>query len=188
MNNNPLIEVDAQALKIEVDLVYARADNLAGKQIYQDPRRLLHPDAHACLRKACQLAHQAGLSLRILDAYRPPYAQYLLWAALPNAEYVRDPALGSHHSRGVAVDLTLIDANGKALDMGTGFDDMREKSHQFYVDLPPQVQQNRLILLGIMLASGFTYIDSEWWHYELPDAQQYPLIDDPSVAPAPLIQ
>jgi D-alanyl-D-alanine dipeptidase len=184
VNNAPLIEIDAKALRVEIDLVYASADNLAGKQIYQDPRCLLHPDAEVCLRKASQLAQQAGLTLRILDAYRPPYAQYLLWAALPNAEYVRDPALGSHHSRGVAVDLTLIDAKGDALDMGTGFDDMREKSHQFHIDLPPHVQQNRLMLLGIMLASGFTYIDSEWWHYELPDAEAYPLIDDQSAAPA----
>lgn len=184
MNNNPLIEVDARALRVEIDLIYAGPDNLAGKQIYQDPRCLLHPDAEVCLRKASQLAQQAGLTLRILDAYRPPYAQHLLWAALPDSEYVRDPALGSHHSRGVAVDLTLIDAHGNALDMGTGFDDMREKSHQFHEDLPPPVQQNRLILLGIMLASGFTYIDSEWWHYELPGAERYPLIDDQSIAPA----
>lgn len=180
MNNNPLIEIDAQALHLEIDLIYASDDNLTGQKIYQDPRCLLHRDAEIRLRQASRLARQAGLTLRVLDAYRPPYAQYLLWAALPNAEYVRDPALGSHHSRGVAVDLTLVDQAGDALDMGTGFDDMREKSHQFHADLPPQVQRNRLLLLGIMLASGFTYIDSEWWHYELPDAQTYPLIDCPA--------
>jgi D-alanyl-D-alanine dipeptidase len=90
---------------------------LTGKTIYQDPRCLLHPHAELCLRQASRLARQAGLRLRVLDAYRPPYAQYLLWAALPNAEYVRDPALGSHHSRGVAVDLTLVDEAGDALDL-----------------------------------------------------------------------
>lgn len=182
--NSPLVEVDAKALQVEVDLIYAGVANLAGKQIYQDPRCLLHRDAEACLRKASRLARQAGLSLRIFDAYRPPYAQYLLWEALPNPEYVRDPSLGSHHSRGVAVDLTLIDATGQALDMGTGFDDMREHSHQFFADLPADVQRNRLLLLGIMLAAGFTYIDSEWWHYELPGADGYPLIDDGSIRPA----
>ena len=184
MNTNPLIEVDAQALQVEIDLIYASADNLAGKRIYQDSRCLLHRDAEVCLRKASDLARQAGLTLRIFDAYRPAYAQYLLWDALPNSEYVRDPGLGSHHTRGVAVDLTLVDASGEALDMGTGFDDMREKSHQFHADLPVEVQRNRLLLLGIMLSAGFTYIDSEWWHYELPDADDYPLIDDVSVAPA----
>ncbi|SEI59647.1 D-alanyl-D-alanine dipeptidase [Pseudomonas sp. NFR16] len=179
--NSPLVEVDARALQVEVDLIYAGVDNLAGKQIYQDPRCLLHRDAEARLRQASVLARQAGLRLRIFDAYRPPYAQALLWEALPNPEYVRDPGLGSHHTRGVAVDLTLIDAHGKALDMGTGFDDMRAHSHQFFADLPADVQRNRLLLLGIMLAAGFTYIDSEWWHYELPGADQYPLIDDGSI-------
>jgi len=182
--NSPLIEVDAQALQVEIDLIYAGVDNLAGKRIYQDPRCLLHRDAEACLRKAGRLARQAGLTLRIFDAYRPPYAQYLLWEALPNPEYVRDPHLGSHHSRGVAVDLTLIDASGQLLNMGTGFDDMREQSHQFFADLPADVQRNRLLLLGIMLAAGFTYIDSEWWHYELPGADDYPLIDDGSIRQA----
>lgn len=182
--NSPLVEVDARALQVEVDLIYAGVDNLAGKQIYQDPRCLLHRDAEARLRQASVLARQAGLRLRIFDAYRPPYAQALLWEALPNPEYVRDPGLGSHHTRGVAVDLTLIDADGKALDMGTGFDDMRAHSHQFFADLPADVQRNRLLLLGIMLAAGFTYIDSEWWHYELPGADQYPLIDDGSIRPA----
>jgi D-alanyl-D-alanine dipeptidase len=182
--NSPLVEVDAHALQVEIDLIYAGVDNLAGKQIYQDPRCLLHRDAERCLRKASTLARQAGLRLRIFDAYRPGYAQYLLWQALPNPEYVRDPGLGSHHTRGVAVDLTLIDASGNALDMGTGFDDMREQSHQFFADLPADIQRNRLLLLGIMLAAGFTYIDSEWWHYELPDAEDYPLIDDGSIQPA----
>ena len=64
------------------------------------------------------------------------------------------------------------------LDMGTGFDVMEEKSHPFYPDLPVQVQRNRLLLLGIMLASGFRAIDTEWWHYELPDADNYPLLED----------
>lgn len=184
MNNSPLIEVDAKALNVEIDLIYAGVDNLAGKQIYQDTRCLLHRDANHCLQMASRLAQQAGFTLRIFDAYRPPYAQQLLWQALPNPEYVRDPSLGSHHTRGVAVDLTLLDERGEALDMGTGFDDMRELSHQYCPDLPAAVQRNRLMLLGIMLAAGFKPIPSEWWHYELPDADDYPLLDDPSVRPA----
>lgn len=181
---SPLVEVDAQALKLQIDLIYAGTDNLAGKQIYRDSRCLLHRDAERCLRLASRLAQQAGLTLRLFDAYRPPYAQQLLWQALPNPEYVRDPSLGSHHTRGVAVDLTLVDQSGQALDMGTGFDDMRELSHQYHADLPPGVQRNRLLLLGIMLGAGFKPIDSEWWHYELPDADRYPLLDDPSIRPA----
>ena len=93
MNTNPLIEVDAQALQVEIDLIYASADNLAGKRIYQDSRCLLHRDAEVCLRKASDLARQAGLTLRIFDAYRPAYAQYLLWTRCRTRNTSETPAL-----------------------------------------------------------------------------------------------
>ncbi|MBD1554648.1 D-alanyl-D-alanine dipeptidase [Pseudomonas typographi] len=177
MNHPDLVEIDPHTDGLAIHLVYATADNLAGRVIYQDMRCLLHRDAAACLLKANQLARLAGYRVQVLDAYRPPYAQQLLWRALPNAEYVRDPALGSHHSRGVAVDVTLLDEHDTPLDMGTGFDDMRTLSHPFNPDLPAPVQRNRLVLLGIMMGAGFAPIASEWWHFELPAADRYALID-----------
>lgn len=175
---SPLVDIDAEQYQVQIEMIYATADNLAGKIIYPTDRCMLHRDAAVCLLKASQLAGLAGYSLRIYDAYRPPYAQFLLWEALPNGDYVRDPHLGSHHSRGVAVDLTLVDDNGQPLDMGTAFDAMHDKSHQFYPDLPVNVQRNRLLLLGIMLSAGFQAIPTEWWHFELPDADDYPLINE----------
>ncbi len=178
LNNSPLVEIDAESYPVQIDLIYASADNLAGRVIYPTTQCLLHHQAADCLRKASLLARQAGVTLRIYDAYRPLYAQHLLWEALPNNDYVRDPQLGSHHSRGVAVDLTLVGTDGEPLDMGTAFDAMEEKSHQFYPDLPVDVQRNRLLLLGIMLDAGFHAIPTEWWHYELPNADDYPLLED----------
>ncbi|WP_223507567.1 D-alanyl-D-alanine dipeptidase [Pseudomonas sp. BF-B-25] len=178
MSNSPLVEIDTESYQVQIDLIYAGADNLAGKVIYPTARCLLHRQAAECLKKASLFAIQAGFTLRIYDAYRPPYAQHLLWEALPNNDYVRDPHLGSHHSRGVAVDLTLVGNDGEPLDMGTAFDAMEEKSHQHYPDLPVNVQRNRLLLLGIMLGAGFQAIATEWWHYELPNADDYPLLED----------
>ncbi|WP_191486938.1 D-alanyl-D-alanine dipeptidase [Pseudomonas sp. FEN] len=178
MNHSPLVDIDAERYQVQIDLIYASADNLAGKVIYPTARCRLHRQAADCLHKASRLARQAGLTLRIYDAYRPPYAQFLLWQALPDNDYVRDPHLGSHHSRGVAVDLTLVDGAGEPLEMGTAFDAMQERSHQFYPDLPADVQRNRLLLLGIMLGAGFQAIATEWWHYELPNADDYPLLED----------
>lgn len=178
MNSNPLVEIDSQRHQVQIDMIYTSADNMTGKVIYSDSRCRLHFEAAKCLEKAIQLARQAGLTLRIYDAYRPPYAQFLLWEVLPDNNYVRDPRIGSHHSRGVAVDLTLIGEDGVALDMGTAFDAMEEKSHQFYPDLPAQVQRNRLLLLAIMLGAGFRAMPTEWWHYELPHADDYPLLED----------
>jgi len=177
VNNSPLVEIDAETFQVQIDMIYAGADNLAGRVIYPTARCLLHRQAAECLKRASLFALQAGFTLRIYDAYRPPYAQYLLWEALPNNDYVRDPHLGSHHSRGVAVDLTLVDSDGEPLDMGTAFDAMEEKSHQHYSDLPVNVQRNRLLLLGIMLGAGFQAIATEWWHYELPNADDYPLLE-----------
>lgn len=186
VNHPELVEIDAHRYGVDIHLVYATADNLAGKVLYQDAHCLLHRDAAARLHRASALAQQAGLRLQVLDAYRPPYAQQLLWRVLPDAQYVSDPAQGSHHSRGVAVDVTLLDEAGEPLDMGTGFDDMRELSHLFNPALPAAAQHNRLLLLGIMQSAGFTFIPSEWWHFELPDARRYALIDYHHLSPEEL--
>lgn len=162
---------------VVIDLVYATKNNLAGKIVYQQAVCALHPDAEACLNKAVIYARQAGFTLKIFDAYRPNKAQEIFWAVLADPQYVSDPSQGSNHSRGVAVDVTLLDANNKELDMGTGFDAMEDASHHTYTSLPEAVQKNRLLLLGVMLHAGFKPIASEWWHYELPNSHEYPMIE-----------
>lgn len=180
-----LIPVTRDSHSVDIDLVYATDRNLTGKPIYRAAHCLLLEPAEAALRRAVTIAQAAGLALRIFDAYRPPRAQQMLWDFLPDPTYIADVKTGSNHSRGTAIDLTLVDANGKALDMGTGFDDMTAASAHFYPDLPPAVQRNRLLLLGVMEAAGFTHIRSEWWHYELPGSRALPLIEDgASGAPA----
>jgi D-alanyl-D-alanine dipeptidase len=163
---------------LEVELVYATPDNLTGVPIYRTPTCLLHPDAAAGLERAVGLARGIGLRLRVYDAFRPVEAQWKLWQALPNPDYVADPRTGSNHSRGVAVDLTLIDPEGRPLDMGTRFDEMIERSHHGRTDLTGEQQRNRALLLGIMAAAGWEHYRTEWWHYQLPDSGRYPLVTD----------
>ncbi|BAN97230.1 hypothetical protein E05_24640 [Plautia stali symbiont] len=110
--------------------------------------------------------------------YRDAQAQWHLWDACPDADYVVPPALGSNHSRGVAIDVTLVDEAGNILEMGTGFDDMSAESHPFHPNVPHQAQRHRLLLNAIMLGGGFVGMPTEWWHFELPDAQNYPLLSD----------
>ena len=88
------------------------------------------------------------------------------------------PLCGRAGSRGVAVDLTLADAGGAPLDMGTPFDDLTPLSHHGSTAVPPAAQANRSRLLGIMAAAGWRHYASEWWHYQLPDAGRYPLLWD----------
>ncbi|CAI0817198.1 D-alanyl-D-alanine dipeptidase [Serratia ficaria] len=177
-DNVTLVELAVRFPGLCIDLKYASADNLTGRAIYRESRCLLHPDAAQGLARCLRVAQLAGYSLRVFDAYRPQQAQALLWLACPDSQYVTATEVGSHHSRGVAVDVTLQDAAGMALDMGTGFDEMSARSHPFYPDFSPEVQRNRLLLSAVMAAGGFRGIASEWWHFELPNAGDYPLLAD----------
>ncbi|RQQ16116.1 D-alanyl-D-alanine dipeptidase [Burkholderia stagnalis] len=183
MNAPRLVEITARTHDVEIDLVYATERNLTGKAIYRRAHCLLLEPAEAALRRAAEVAAQAGLRLRIYDAYRPPQAQQVLWDFLPDPNFVADLGRGSNHSRGTALDLTLAGANGDVLDMGTGFDEMVAASGHFHAGLPADVQRNRLLLLGVMHAAGFAHIASEWWHYELPGSHALPQIDNADSGP-----
>ncbi len=163
---------------LEIELKYACADNITGKAIYQQARCLLHKDAITALAKSISIAQLSGLQLVIYDAYRPQQAQAMLWQACPDPQYVVDVTVGSNHSRGTAIDLTLRDEHGNIPDMGAGFDEMHERSHAYHPSVPPAAQRNRLLLNAIMTGGGFVGISSEWWHFELPQAASYPLLAD----------
>ncbi len=174
---NPLVPLSPETHDIVLDLVYATCNNIAGKQIYERDLCLLHRDAELCLRKAVQLAAKAGCKLKIFDAFRPHEAQVELWETALDKLYVADPQVGSNHTRGTAVDLTLVDSMGKELDMGTDFDHMTSLSHHFSDLVSPQAQANRTLLLNIMEQAGFQHLPHEWWHYELPMQANHTLID-----------
>lgn len=172
-----LIHITEQSHDVAIDLIYAGKDNFTGQVIYDHPLCFLHPQAEACLRKAIVAARGFGFQLKLLDAFRPQAAQEALWAVAPNPDYIADPAKGSNHTRGVALDLTLIGQDGQVLDMGTPVDTMTHASHHFHVGHAADIQLNRMMLLTIMLEAGFVHHPHEWWHYQLPQAHQFPLID-----------
>ncbi len=173
-----LIDIARALPQVIIDLKYAAADNITGRAIYREASCLLHPAAARALARSAEVAALAGLTLILYDAYRPRLAQQYLWDACPDPRYVMDVNLGSHHSRGVAVDVALRDGDGAALDMGSGFDEMNPRSHPFFPGLPAAVQRHRLLLNAVMAAGGFCGVTSEWWHFELPDAAGYPLLTD----------
>ena len=173
----PLLLITEDTHDVLIDLIYAGADNFTGQVIYEHALCFLHPQAEACLRKAIDAAKGFGLKLKVLDAFRPQEAQEALWAVAPNPGYVADPARGSNHTRGVAVDLTLVRASGEVLDMGTPVDTMTVASHHFYAGHAADIQVNRRLLLTLMREAGFVHHPNEWWHYQLPDANQFELID-----------
>ncbi|WP_323121262.1 D-alanyl-D-alanine dipeptidase [Burkholderia alba] len=187
MTTPRLVEITPDTHDVELDLVYATERNLTGKPIYRRAHCLLLEPAEAALRRAVRIAAQTGARLRLYDAYRPPQAQQVLWDFLPDPDFIADPGRGSNHSRGTALDLTLVGADGRALDMGTGFDEMVRASRHFHDGLPEAVQRNRLLLLGVMHAAGFMHIAGEWWHYELPGSRALPQIDNADSGPRRLM-
>jgi D-alanyl-D-alanine dipeptidase len=101
-----------------------------------------------------------------------------MWSHTPDPEFLADPRRGSPHSRGVAVDLAMIDGEGCELDMGTVVDAFTPLSHHASTDIPAAAQRNRFLLLGVMTAAGWDNYRNEWWHYQLFDSRRYPLLSD----------
>lgn len=173
-----LIPINEADFGVKIDIRYATSDNFTGKPVYKKGLCYLHKDAAAALRKACDIARPLGYSFRVFDAYRPTEAQWKLWEHSPDPDFLADPNKGSPHSRGVAIDLTLIDPTGNDVDMGTAFDAFTPLSHHARTDVSPEAQRNRLVLLGIMSAAGWDFYRNEWWHYQLFNSRTYPLISD----------
>ncbi|MHA1538613.1 MAG: D-alanyl-D-alanine dipeptidase [Alphaproteobacteria bacterium] len=173
-----LIDLAAGEFDIDLALAYATPDNFTGKPVYRRPGAYLHRDAALHLDRAIVLAKSAGLRVRVFDAFRPSQAQWVLWEHTPDPDFLADPRKGSPHSRGVALDLTLLDAAGQPLDMGTGFDDFSARAHHGNTDITGQAQRNRMMLLGIMTAAGWDHYLKEWWHYQLFDSRRYTLLGD----------
>jgi D-alanyl-D-alanine dipeptidase len=174
-----LVSITCPDFDVEISLAYATAHNFTGKPVYARSACWLHVAAALRLRRAIDLANQLGLRFRIFDAFRPQEAQRVLWNHTPDPEFLADPRSGSTHSRGAAIDLTLVDGDGRDLDMGTTFDAFTPRSHHGDTGIPAAAQRHRHLLLGIMSSAGWDFYANEWWHYQLPDAQaRYPLISD----------
>lgn len=167
---------------IGVDLRYATPDNFVGHDVYGglDCAWLRREAADALEQAAAWLAaHRPGYSLLVLDALRPQRVQEVLWDELqgtPLTMYLAHPERGSIHSFGMAVDVTLVDALGHEVDMGTGFDEMALTSHPDH-----EVEHLALGLLSAthltergwlraaMRQAGFQGISTEWWHFDFGD-------------------
>ena len=178
-----LVTIAPPTYDVDIALAYATPDNVTGQKIYRHARCYLHEAAAEKLQQAIRLAAQLGLRFRIFDAFRPTEAQWVLWNKFPDPEFIADPRRGSPHSRGAAVDLTLLDAAGNELDMGTGFDDFTPLAHHGNGRRVAEASATEPCdPAGLMTASGWDFYRNEWWHYQLFDARKlYPLISDKSL-------
>lgn len=167
---------------IEVDLRYASPDNFVGRNLYAPlDCAWLHREAAFALEKSVAYLnrHAPSFRLLVLDALRPQRVQQQLWDALQGTEllgYIAEPGRGSIHSFGMALDVTLLDADGRELDMGSAFDELSERSHPLLEsellargELSAAHIANRNMLRAAMFHAGWVGIDSEWWHFDCGD-------------------
>lgn len=153
------------------DMKYASDDNFLKAKVYDCAECFLRLKTVKALIEANKVFVKKGFRIKIFDCYRPLDIQKRMWKIVSNPKYVADPAKGSIHNRGGAVDITLVYSDtGKELDMGTAFDFFGEEASHNYLNISDEVKNNRKLLKKIMIKKGFNSFDSEWWHYNLKSA------------------
>lgn len=176
---NPLIDVQAVCPSVRVDVRYATADNFMKEPLYPSAICLLRREVAEKIARVQKELEKEGLGLKIFDGYRPLSVQKKMWARFPVEGYVANPAKGSNHNRGAAVDVTLVDAQGHELPMPSAYDEFSERAHRDYSGGDAQARKNRGLLEKAMLTEGFIGLATEWWHFDDADAKNYPLLDFP---------
>lgn len=174
--DSELVELTSLDPTIHLDIRYASTNNFMSAVFYQQPRAFMQrPAAEAVVRVQKKLA-PLGLGLLIHDAYRPWYVTKMFWDATPAElkDFVANPANGSRHNRGCAVDLTLCDlATGEPLQMVSGYDEFSQRSFPQYPGGTSEQRYYRMLLRQTMESEGFAVYEYEWWHFDYVDWQKY---------------
>ncbi len=178
-SNHDLVDISTLDSTIVVDIKYATSDNFMGEVLYSANICLLRHAVAERLVKVQQYLRAQGYGLKIWDAYRPLSVQKKMWAKVPNSSYVANPKYGSNHNRGAAVDVTLVDLQGRDVEMPTGFDDFSPKAGSNYPNISAAAQKHRAILQQAMRQFGFKSIRSEWWHFNDAEIKKYEVLDIP---------
>lgn len=172
-----LIDIRKVNTKIALDMRYATTNNFLKQKLYPVSRCVLRGAAATRLSQVQNDLSRNGLGLKVYDCYRPLSVQKQMWKVMPDSRFVADPARGSRHNRGAAVDLTLIDRNGKELEMPTGFDNFTERASTNYSGGSTQSRKNRQILQDAMKKYGFIPLSTEWWHFDAPGWDKFSILD-----------
>ena len=174
-----MIDLEQFIPGLRFEIRYATPDNFVGETLYPEARCLLRRETAEKLKRVQEALQKQSLSLKLFDGYRPLSVQKKMWAKFPVEGYVADPAKGSNHNRGAAVDVTLTDEDGKELEMPSAYDEFSERAHRDYTGGTEEERGNRKILEDAMQTEGFHGITTEWWHFDDVDAKTYPVLDLP---------
>jgi len=181
MPDTRFVNIALAVAGVVVDLRYASKNNFTGHVVYDFDKCLLLHEAAERLREVQEELETMGLGLKVWDGYRPIAAQWKFWELVPDPRYVGDPRKGGRHTRGTAVDLTLVTSEGEELAMPSEFDEFSERAHRDYTGASSEETRNRQLLFDVMHRHGFSGVSTEWWHFDLVGWEAYPPVDiDPA--------
>ena len=165
--------------RIILDIRYATTNNFMGERLYPSAQGYLQRPVAAALSKVADRLEQMNLKLVLLDAYRPYGVTVAMWERFgeESPDYVADPAYGSRHNRGSAVDVTIADAEGDIKVMPSEFDEFTERANRDFRSPIVAARRNRAVLDAVMEAEGFVGYAYEWWHFDYYLWQSFPLLD-----------
>lgn len=177
-----LVELVKLDKTIKLDVRYATSNNFLGRAVYTEARAFLQRPAARALVRANRVLRKQGYGILVHDGYRPWAVTKIFWDATPDdkKEFVADPAQGSRHNRGCAIDLTLYELKtGRVVEMPSAYDEMTERSHINYQGGTEEQRRVRDMLRRAMEREGFAVYEPEWWHYDYKDWRKYPILDIP---------
>jgi D-alanyl-D-alanine dipeptidase len=183
-----LVELKSLDSTIHYDIRYATRRNFMGVPFYDTALALLQRPAALAVARAHARLRARGYGLLIHDAYRPWYVTRMFWDATPDSlrRFVADPAQGSRHNRGAAVDLSLYEiATGRPVTMPSGYDEFTDRAYPDYPGGTPAQRRRRTLLRAVLEAEGFTVYQYEWWHFDFRGWERYPVLNVPLRAAAP---
>ena len=180
--SSDLVEITALDPSVRLDVRYATAENFLGRPLYPVARSFLQRPVAEALVRVHRALGTRGYGLVVFDAYRPWSVTKLMWELTPPAQrgFVANPARGSNHNRGCAVDLTLFALDtGRAVEMPSGYDEMSPRSASAYAGGSPEARARRDDLRAAMEAQGFRVEAHEWWHFNHRSCPGYEVLDLP---------
>ena len=178
----PLVDIKQLEPGIQLDIRYATPNNFTGRPLYPQALALLLPEPAKALSKAHKALKEKGYGIVVYDAYRPWRVTRDLWESATDADrangFVADPAIGSRHNRGCAVDAGLYDlASGREVAMPSAFDEFTVRAQADWTGGPVGPRRSRDALRQAMEAEGFKVLTNEWWHFNYGDCDQQPVLD-----------
>ena len=178
--NNELVEIKKAIPTIVLDIRYATKNNFMKQVMYKKAKAFARKPVVQQLKVIQAELAKKGYGLKIFDAYRPYAITIAFYEKASDKNFVANPAKGSKHNRGCAVDLTIIDLKtGKDVQMPTPYDSFEPAAASHFNNLPAEIIKNRDFLIATMQTHGFKVIYNEWWHFDFIGWQDYDLMDIP---------